>query len=260
MGKVASKTCNQCLAFLHIRRKTVHLEYLELVEVPRAKLEEIQDINEEKKTNDDSSVTSSADESEFLSVFSRPIEENCEKMHDKDGFLIYAQDLSEGFLIKAQWYSTCTPQQVFDYIRIASQRKVWDKNVELIEEMPGDNQDEYLTYMRFKKMIAISQRDMMIISNVSTRSDGIIVTSRSCNHDSYPEKDGITRMQIYFAGNYYQSVETKEGYKTKIYLLTKTNFGGSAPQKFIKKATTMELPKLYRSMEKFMNEYYKSNN
>ena len=244
------------MVLLHIKKKPVDVQYLEIGERTSPKVEESQELCEEKKVIDNTSVALSADESEFLSVFNSPIEEGCEKMHDKDGFIVYAQDLEEGFLIKAQWYSKCTPQQVFDYIRVASQRAVWDKNVEFIEEIPGDNEDEYITYMRLKKVIAISQRDMLIKSNVSPKSDGIIVTTRSCSHENYPEKTGTIRMKIFFAGNYYQGVDDKEGYKTKIYLLTKSSFGGSAPQKFIKKVTTMELPKLYRNMEKCMNEYY----
>jgi len=99
---------------------------------------------------------------------------------------------------------------------------------------------------------------MMIISNVTEKSDGVMVTSKSCHHENYPEKEGVTRMQIFLAGYYFERIHDDE-YKTKVFSLTKAHFGGSISQKFIKKATTMTLPKLYQTMEKCMQDYYKLN-
>ena len=105
-------------------------------------------------------------------------------------------------------------------------------------------------------MIAISQRDMSILSNIIETHDGIMIISKSCNIDKYPVQDNITRMEIYLAGFYFQSID-HEMYKTKVFSLTKANFGGSMPQKFIKKTTAMVLPKLYKDMENCMDKYYK---
>lgn len=256
MGKVSSKVCkecSECLPFLKIGRKN-SLQYLELAEYGYAK-SDYKDIVEEKKIEVESTA-SSVDSSEFLDIYSRPLELNCDKMIDKEGFLVYGQDLDEGFLVKAQWKSKFTPKEILDYFRLNNERKIWDKNIDQVEEIPGDASDEYITYTKFKKVIAISQRDMLIISNIVERNDGILVVSKSIEHEKYPESSEVTRIKIFTAGYYFEDISDDQ-YKTKVFSLTKANFGGSISQKFVKKATAIALPKLYQAMEKGMEKYYK---
>ena len=258
MGKIASKACKNCqdcLSFLNIG-KTKSLEYLELTEYKANKISS-PDIVEDKGTADDSYV-SNIEGLEFLDIYNQPLDENCEKMIDKEGFLVYGQDLDNGFLIKAAWESKFTAKEFLYYIRVIDERSKWDKNIQYIEEIQGDNENEYLTYAKFKKVIAISQRDMMITTNVIKKPDGILIISRSCNHEKFPEAEGTIRMNIFLAGYYLLNIPQGE-FQTKVFSLTKANFGGSISQKFIRKATAMALPKLYQTMEKCMEKYYSIN-
>jgi START domain len=252
MGSVGSNACKKCFGLLK-KKKTYPLEYLELVEDVEAQLPK-NDI-EKPKINIDSDPNLLI-KFEFLEIYNKPIQENCEKIIDKEGFLVYGQDIKEGFLIKAQWQSKHEPKKILEYMQMTEHRKKWDKNIELIEQVPGKSSDEFFTYAKYKKMIALSQRDMVIVSNIIETTDGIMIVSKSCNHIKYPEQEDFTRIKI-FLGGYYFLYSNNFPYKTKVFTLTKANFGGSIPQVIIKKATALAFPKLYQGMEKCMDEYYK---
>jgi hypothetical protein len=241
MGAVVSqscKKCSKCLSFLPI--------------IHRKKQQE----QSEDRRSEISSTEQPTEYTEFLEIYNRPLPEGCDKLCEKDGFIVFGSDLPEGFLIKAQWTSNFSPSAILTYFRNPSERKQWDKNVEEIQELSGGTEDEYRTYTKFKKVIAISQRDALIVSNVYQRTDGLVVVSRSCEDPKFPENDNVTRMQIFLAGYYFKN--TDENGKTLVFTLTKAHFGGSISQSFIKKATALAIPKMYQAMEKGMNAYYKT--
>lgn len=244
------KSCKNCFSFL-IYRKKKPIEYLELAEF--GSINSLPPIVKNSELNENNEI--SINESEFLEYFNSSLHEGCEKMYDKDEILVYGKDLEEGFLVKSVWYSNYSPEELLEYSRISDERKNWDKNADYTEEIEGSSKDEYFTYIKFKKVIAISQRDMMIASNVYRKKDGIIVVSRSYDHKEFPESEGFIRMKIKLAGYYFQTLDCN---KTKVFSLTIGNFGGSLPQKFIRKSTGAALPKLYQDMEKAMSKYFSS--
>lgn len=259
MGQAGSKLCDQCsycLIFLNLSRKK-SLQYLELEDFGVTAKEENKEIFEEVKITSDKPIYL-VDPSDFLNYYLEPPDYNCDKILDKDGILVFGQSFDDGFLVKAYWNSKFTPDQLYTYFRNKDQRKLWDKNVENIEEIEIPDSEEFYTYMKFKKVVAISQRDSVIISHKVDKSDGIMLVSKSCIHENYPETENVTRMKIYVAGYYFKSIED-EKFKSKIFSCTRANFGGAISHKFILKATAMALPPLYKTMEKCMENFYKTN-
>jgi hypothetical protein len=254
MGQVSGKLCDQCsycLIFLHLSRKK-SLQYLELEDFGVTVKEEKPEIIEEPLKQDP--ILYLVDPSEFLNFYLEPLEFNCEKLLEKEGILIYGTTFEEGFLIKSTWNSKFSPDSLYSYFRDLDQRKLWDKNLEKIEEMPGQGSEEFYTYMRFKKVIAISQRDSVIVSQKFEKNDGIMLVSKSCHLEQYPEMENITRMKIYVAGYYFKAVEDPV-WKSRIFSCTKGNFGGNMAHKFVLKATASALPPMYKAMEKCMENF-----
>ena len=211
----------------------------------------------EEQTPTQDQPDNSVDPSEFLIYYSDPLDQGFDKMLEKDGFIIYGNVFEEGFTLKSLWLSRFKPEEFLKFFRDSDQRKNWDKNIESIEELPGPSKSEFYTYMKFKKVIAISQRDSVILTNIIKRKDGILIVSKSVTHAKYPEKEGISRMHIFIAG-YYLQEHPDPDYNTKVFSLTKANFGGKISHKLVQKATAMALPKLYQGMEKCMGEYFNS--
>jgi hypothetical protein len=259
MGQVGGKLCDQCsycLIFLNLSRKK-SLQYLELEDFGITAKEENKEICEEPKITDDK-ATFLVDSSDFLNFYLEPPDYNCDKILEKDGITVFGQAFDEGFLVKAYWNSKFSPEDLYTYFRNSDQRKLWDKNIEILEEVPIPDSQEFYTYMKFKKVVAISQRDSVIISRKIEKNDGVVLVSKSCVHEKYPETENVTRMKIYVAGYYFKSIEDGE-FKSKIFSCTRANFGGAISHKFILKATAMALPPLYKTMEKCMENYYKAN-
>lgn len=252
-GKIC-KNCNECLPFIFSRKPSE--KYIELPEITPDKQDNHREMTEEQ-TPVHEKPENSVDPSDFLIYYSDPLDHGFEKMLEKDGFIIYGNIFDQGFTLKALWLSKFRPEEFLKFFRDSDQRKNWDKNIESIEELAGQSKNEFYTYMKFKKVIAISQRDSIILTNIIKRKDGILIVSKSVNHEKYPEKEGISRMHIFIAGYYLQENSDLE-YKTKVFSLTKANFGGTISHKLVQKATAMALPKLYQGMEKAMGEYFNS--
>jgi START domain len=186
-------------------------------------------------------------ESEFSLLISRPLSEDCIEISNKQGFQIYGQDCSNGFLLKVQFTSNFPPKTFLSYLLDTKQRPIWDKNVEKIDSI-SLTPNVHLTYTKFKKILGVSQRDMVIISKTIENNDGILLISTSHEHPDYPQTKGITRIQIQLAGYYLQPLETG----TKVFHVTHADFGGILPQRVMKNAVALSLPKFHAEMEKAM--------
>lgn len=254
MGKNLSricKDCNNCIPFLI--RNISSEKYTEFVETPGTNQDYPKAITEEQPLEPKSSI----DPSEFLQYYSVPIDQDSEKLLDKDNCQVFGQLTNDWFLLKSVWYSKFSPEQILNFLRNLDQRKNWDKNIEKIEEIPSNADSEFFTYMKFKKVLTISQRDSLIISNIIQREDGILIISKSAELASYPEHDSITRMKIFIAG-YYFSVTNEQSLPTKVFSLTKADFRGVISHKLVQRATALALPKMFQLMEQYMEKFYPS--
>lgn len=186
-----------------------------------------------------------------------PLHLNSEKLLEKGNIQIYGQLNQESFLLKSVFYSKFPPDQVLNYFRDLTQRPIWDKNIEKIEEIPTETDSEFYTYMKFKKVLTISQRDSLIISSIIQKDDGILLISQSASLPSHPELDSVTRIKIFIAGYYFKSTN-EQNFRTKVFNLTKADFKGVISHKLVQKATALGLPKMVELMEQGMEKFYSS--
>ena len=101
-----------------------------------------------------------------------------------------------------------------------------------------------LTYTRFKKILGVSQRDMVIISKEIEFDGGIMLVSTSYEHENFPEFQGITRIKIELAGYYLK--EDKE--HTSVFTITQANFGGIIPHKMMKNTVATTIPRFHNNL------------
>lgn len=252
MGKKLSRICeecNNCIPFLI--RNAGSEKYTEFVETPRAVQHCGKVITEEQPLDPKPGI----DPNEFLQYYSVPIDQDSEKLIEKDNCQVYGQLSTDWFLLKSVWYSKFSPEQILNFLRVLDQRKNWDKNIETIEEIPSNSDSEFFTYMKFKKVLTISQRDSLIVSNVIQRDDGVLIISKSAELANYLESESVTRMNILIAG-YYFSVTSEGNLGTKVFSLTKADFRGVISHKLVQKATALALPKMFQLMEQCMGKFY----
>lgn len=255
MGNAPSNLCKKCTDCFGLKKNTVSNsdQYVALKDCSSTDSTS-QEITEEKKSNPEPAV-SSVDPTEFLEICARPSSAIFEKLLEKDGFVVYGQDIAEGFIIKSQWKSKFTSEEIINYSRIAELRYNWDKTIDYVEEISCDSPNEFITYTIIKKAMVISQRELLMISNIQQMDDGLIVVSKSCSHEKFPETEKIIRMTVYTGGYYLKNINEGE-YKTHVTSVTKGNFGGAVSSKLVKKATALAIPRLYQNMEKCMEKYY----
>ena len=89
---------------------------------------------------------------------------------------------------------------------------------------------------------------MVIISKEIETGDGMMVVSTSFNHSDFPESQDTTRIKIDIAGYYLKTTEAG----SQVFHITQANFGGILPQKFMKNAVAMSMPKFHSEMEAAM--------
>ena len=107
-----------------------------------------------------------------------------------------------------------------------------------------------LQISKFKKVLGVSQRDLLIITKESEVSGGILVVSTSYNHHEYPEMPGVTRIQIDLAG--YLLKDTDSG--SEVFTVTQANFGGIVPHKAMKAIVAATIPRFHSDMQAAMEK------
>ena len=186
-------------------------------------------------------------ESEFLLIKDQISSEDCSEILNKGGFKVLGQDCSNGFLLKVEFSSFSSPKSFLAFLKNSELRPKWDKNVEKIVIIEVSSQ-VYITYTKFKKILGVSQRDMVIISKEIETGEGMMVVSTSFNHSDFPESQDTTRIKIDIAGYYLKTTEAG----SQVFHITQANFGGILPQKFMKNAVAMSMPKFHSEMEAAM--------
>ncbi|OMJ86689.1 hypothetical protein SteCoe_11697 [Stentor coeruleus] len=255
MGNAPGNLCKKCTDCFGLKRNRASNANQYIALTDHSTDSTSQEMIEEKKADLDPTVFS-VDPTEFLEICAMPPSNIFEKLLEKEGFIVYGQDIDEGFIIKAEWKSKFTGEEIIKFSRIADLRHSWDKNIDHIEELPTESQNEFITYTILKKALIISQREIVMISNIRQMDDGMIVVSKSCDHEKFPETEKFIRMTVYVGGYYFKNICDGE-FKTHAISITKGNFGGTVSSKLAKKATALALPKLYQNMEKCMEKYYK---
>ncbi|CAG9322231.1 unnamed protein product [Blepharisma stoltei] len=191
---------------------------------------------------------------EFLAYANSPMShDDCEELHNKDGYTIYGKDLERGFILKSQWKIPYTPSEYLGLFLNLDERVKWDPHIQEIKLISKDNDGYAMTHTKLKKHPVVSQRDIVSESKLFHLDDGMLIVSKSCEHPDYPATKDMVRMILFLTGYYVQPIEEdEEGNKSKVFNVIKIDFGGSFPQKMVKKANVLEVQKMNKAILKVL--------
>lgn len=194
---------------------------------------------------------------EFLELCTEENNLKFVEMTRKNDVPVYGTDCELGLIVKTTFPSKYTCFEFIDFLRDVNNRKSWDNYTENISETLGSDDESFITYYKFKKMLSISQREMVIESKVHSLFNRTLLLSQSIDHTSCLSLQSIQKINIYIGGYLFESAIDGNGRSyTKVTCVVKGDFGGPVPQTFLKKAVAMSLSRLHHSMSEAMNKYY----
>ena len=251
MGKALSKLCTECfdgqednsIPLIETSSKASgFISYESLTQAtPEPKVEENHPKQEYLfKIIENASI-------EFLSHVRCPFEEEgFVEILKKEKIRVHSKECDSGYMMKSEYILNCTASEFISLLQDIGHRKLWDENIEHIELVATLPEDITVTYIKYKKFLVISSRDVLLVNRAMRAHNGMIFVSSSCELDEYPVKDSAIRAFVDAAGYYLEPFENK----IKVVGFTLGNAGGNIPKAFVKTAAASALPKFIASVEK----------
>lgn len=185
---------------------------------------------------------------EFLSHIRGSFEEEgFSETLKKENIRVSSKETELGYILKSEIFIDFTPNEIIDLILDIKNRKTWDDNVEKIELVLTLPEDTTITYVKYKKLLVIASRDVVLLNKAMRAHNGLVFVSTSCEVDEYPVTDAAVRAQISLSGYYLEPVSPS---KTKIVSYTIADVGGSIPKALVKTAAATALPRFIKNMER----------
>ena len=145
------------------------------------------------------------------------------------------------------------PSEIVEFLA-HHDRKEWDSSVESIALVSQPTPDVFINYIRYKKVMMISSRDILIASKVVKLQNGTMIASTSIEHNEYSPADDVVRANIDIAGYYIQPSEQENMHQ--VLALLSGSFGGNIPNALAKKTMEINVPKNLKAMNVMMQKIY----
>lgn len=185
-------------------------------------------------------------ETEFISHINAPLqEEGSQEMVNKEGILVYAKEVPEGIMIKAQWTQPYNHQVFFDFLGNVNERLNWDKSLDSISIVNKYQPNLQITHARFKKVPMISPRDVLLVSKICKAVNGNLMINTSCDHPDCSPADNIVRATVKCSGYYVEQVSTNS---FKVIYLSIVDFGGKVPKSILKSTSASHIPNFVKKV------------
>jgi len=142
-----------------------------------------------------------------------------------------------GYCLRTVWETAVGKERVMEFFRRADLRPTWDVNMESCRVV---SQGEYtVTYQLYKKVMAVSPRDMVLASKAYNQAQALLDVSTSIDTPDCPPRDNVIRARV-FAGGF--RTETTEMGLTRVMLMTEIDFGGVIPKSVMLRMSAMNMP------------------
>lgn len=174
-------------------------------------------------------------------------EEGFNEVLKKDRLRVLSKDCEVGYILKSQYFLNCTADDFIELLKDVKNRKLWDENVDKIELVLNLPEDTTVTYIKYKKFLIVSSRDVVIVNRIIKAHKGVAYISASCEHEDYPESEGTVRAFVETSGYY---IEPQDDGRCKIIGFTIGDAGGNLPKNMVKTVAASALPKFIASVEK----------
>lgn len=174
------------------------------------------------------------------------------KQHvNKPDMRIYGTETRRGFLMKSCWEVPYPPETVLKFENNNEFRLMWDPNVAELREVGHVTGEVGINYERYKKMMIVSQRDLLTAGRASKFKNGILDVSVSVEVKTEPEIRGMVRAQLFVGGYDIQPTETG----SSVTLYSEMDFGGSVPKSMLVHMSALTLPGFIKAFREGLDKY-----
>lgn len=150
---------------------------------------------------------------------------------------VYGRLTPRGYFIKTVWQTPLPPDTVMRFIRKYEERPTWDPNLTACSLLSAVNGVSFV-YQRYKKVLTVSPRDMVLGIKTYTLKDAMIDVAVSMDLPEYPVYEEAVRAQVYMGGFYAET--TRDG--TRVIAATEIDFGGVIPKVMMMRMSAMAMP------------------
>lgn len=154
------------------------------------------------------------------------------------GLQVFGRTCERGYFIKTVWETAVPRDQVMDFIRKYEERPAWDPNLtecSLISYTNGVS----LVYQRYKKVLTVSPRDMLLAIKTFPLSNAVVDVAVSIDLPDRPVAEGVVRAQVHMGGFF---AETTDSGCTRVIAATEIDFGGVIPRAMMLRMSAMAMP------------------
>ena len=249
MGKSLSLLCTECF---NPERQD---DYIALAAPPESRMVKI----DKKQSQEELKVTENHPNQDyffhlienacidFLShIRSEFQEEGFVESLNKPGMHVISKETEKGYALKSEYTLDCSPNDIIELMLDTLNRKSWDSTIERIEDVLILPDQTTVTYIKYKGMLMVSSRDVLLVNRVMKAQNGLIFVSTSCELPSHPIKPDTVRATVEVSGYYVEP--TPEG-KSKVIGYTLGEAGGKLPKALVKTATVTSLPTFLKSLQ-----------
>jgi hypothetical protein len=169
-------------------------------------------------------------EREFTALIATTEEKPLPLHVQKAGVQVFGIETTRGFLMKSVWECPYSPQDVLAFTKNDSLRLSWDPNLAECRIIGLVTSEIEVKYERYKKILAVSQRDLLSAGKSCTLSDGSLLDmSVSVELPAIPPLEGIVRAHLFLGGYHIKASELG----ARVALYNEINYGGSLPNKLL---------------------------
>lgn len=148
-----------------------------------------------------------------------------------------------GYYLRTVWETVVGKEKVMEFFRRVDLRPTWDVHMESCRIV---SQGEYtVTYQLYKKVVAVSPRDMVLASKAYDQTQSLLEVSTSIDIPDCPPRVNVIRARV-FAGGF--RTETTEMGLTRVVLMTEIDFGGVIPKSVMLRMSAMNMPAFVKNL------------
>lgn len=140
-----------------------------------------------------------------------------------------------GYYLKFQWNAPYTPEDFIEFT-FNSEERSWEKNIDSSMIVCWPDEDTYVSYTKYKKVMIFSPRDLLIVSRRIPLEKGQLFVSTSVEHEDFNDTNFV-RANLDMGGYYMEKLPQPDelGNLTRVLSVSKGHPGGNISTTMVKK-------------------------
>ena len=194
----------------------------------------------------------------FLKLINEPVDATFELTVDKDGCRVFTKESTNGCIVRAEWTVPFSPKTYMDFLGDTGKRKQWDTNIEEVKIVELLDKHVTLSYLRYKKILTLSQRDLVLVSKKFELGSGFVDAFCSVDASACPLVPGFVRANVYTGGYFLEDLSQGSNVPlTKVVSYSEGSCG--IPKGLLRRISAANVPKLVKQMDAVLRTEEESN-